>query len=235
MQLTGFDGAEGPHAATGAHDAHLSGEAFELLLVSALAPPEANAAKRHLDDCEACRARWRAVHDDAQLLVQELTRRSPGPTATPLASARPAQHTRLRLWSALVAGASAVAFAYAGGLSHGAFGTAVPAPGVEVRRSAAGQLSASVRSDGARYLLLFARQPRGPFTLAWPLDAEVSGPLARRGRATPDLPDGVAEVVGVFSDAPVSRALAERALQADPVGATVPGAWLVRVQVGGRR
>jgi hypothetical protein len=136
----------------------------------------------------------------------------------------------LRLWVAVVTALSAMAFALAGGLSRGAFGTSPPAPGIEVHRTAAGQLTAFVRGDGARYLLLFTRQAGdGPWTVAWPLDVETSGPLVRRGRTTPDLPSGAVEVLGVFSEGPLQRGMAEQALRESGPRPAVPGAWLVRV------
>jgi hypothetical protein len=222
MELTDLDSPAGDpveERAVAESERHLSSQAIELLLVSALPPAEANSAKLHLDACEACRARWRALNEDRARPEREL----------PAAGTNHATSDRLRLWAVLVSATAAVTFAWAGGMSRGAFGTSVPAPGVEVRRAASGQLTASVRGDGARYLLLFARQAGAPWTLAWPVEGKVSGPLARRGRTAPDLPPAVVEVLGVFSDGPLKRAVVERALQGDPAHPDLPGSWLVRV------
>lgn len=49
---------------------HLSSETIDLLLLSALAAPEANEAKAHLDSCESCRTRWRELNEDKQKFEQ---------------------------------------------------------------------------------------------------------------------------------------------------------------------
>jgi hypothetical protein len=49
---------------------HLSSETLDLLLLSALAAPDANAAKEHLDGCERCKDAWRELNEDKQRFDQ---------------------------------------------------------------------------------------------------------------------------------------------------------------------
>ena len=49
---------------------HLSSETIDLLMLSALDAPTANAAKTHIDGCDACRNRWRELNEDKEKFVQ---------------------------------------------------------------------------------------------------------------------------------------------------------------------
>ena len=49
---------------------HLSSETIDLLMLSALDAPTANAAKNHIDGCATCRTRWRELNEDKEKFVQ---------------------------------------------------------------------------------------------------------------------------------------------------------------------
>ena len=55
---------------------HLSGETLDLLLIGALPPADANAAKGHLDTCEPCRARWRELNEDKRRFEEHVFART---------------------------------------------------------------------------------------------------------------------------------------------------------------
>ena len=49
---------------------HLSSETIDMLMLSALDAPTANAAKNHIDGCASCRTRWRELNEDKEKFVQ---------------------------------------------------------------------------------------------------------------------------------------------------------------------
>jgi len=216
---------EGSAAGDDAEAGHLGTAVLEQLRLGALPPPEANLAKQHLDACARCRVRWQAVHADRAPFSRP---RSPAPAEAPR---RRNALEQVGLWAPALAVLAAVLFALAGGMSRGAFGTTITTPIIEARRAASGQRLASVRGGSAHYLLLFTRQGPGPWALAWPREGEVSGQLAQRGRTQPDLPEAATEVLGVFSEKPVARAVAEHALLVGGATPSVPGTWLVQVKL----
>jgi predicted anti-sigma-YlaC factor YlaD len=71
--------------------AHVSGESLDLLLIGALSPAVANAAKAHLDECEACRVRWRELNEDKQRFEEQVYART-----LPKVVARSGSHAVLR-------------------------------------------------------------------------------------------------------------------------------------------
>jgi hypothetical protein len=215
---------------------HLSDEAIERQLVAALPPEEASGAQAHLDGCEACRDRGRALLKERERAQREAYAQAVDRRKAELSRRRRDAEDTMSWWGLLVLGAVVAALASAGGLARNVFGTSAraAAPTVEVRRDAGGHLGAWVHGNGAPYLLLYTRPAQGPWTVAWPLDAPTSGPLASRGHTTPALPADAAEVLAVFSRAPLSRAEVLEALQRDSALAVVPDGWVVRVPVDAR-
>jgi hypothetical protein len=213
---------------------HLTDEVMERQLKHGLSTQEAKAVQAHLDGCEACRERGKVLltaSEKSQREAYALAKKKAAEAAT--LRKRQVENTTSRWWLLLV-GAVIAFVAYLGGVTRGVYGvpaTPMPAPTVELRRTASGQLTASVQGRGATFLLLYSRQADGAWTLAWPLDKATSGSLASRGRTSPNLPEGAEEVLAVFSRTPLPVAPTLEALQRSPGHPTLPDAWVVQVPV----
>jgi hypothetical protein len=223
---------------------HLSSETMDLLLLAALKPDEANAAKAHLEDCERCKDHWRELNDDKAHFEQFVF-----PRTLPKVEARAAKPSRsifeqFRLaWVLPVVGlglAGVVVLATFGpkhdepyvGLKGGpalevfALRPDGAAP-FEVKRGARLQPHDRIRfvvtPGAAKYVLVASRDGAGAFTVYSPFGATESARLpavGEKGRA--ELPDaveldetlGAESVIAVFSDQPVKASAVEAAVKA---------------------
>jgi hypothetical protein len=193
---------------------HLSSETIDLLLLSALEAREANTAKAHLDDCNACRERWRELNEDKQRFEQFVFARTLPKVEARVAASRGSFFSRFKLKLVIptlaVAGAAAALVLTTGpgtqteddsyvGLKGGQ-----AAPSFEViAMRGAGQFPVKddtvlqpndrirfvVNPAGAKYLLVASTDGAGLFSVYHPFGAAQSHPLD--GKAKVELPGAV--------------------------------------------
>ncbi|MFO0599510.1 MAG: hypothetical protein U0228_29665 [Myxococcaceae bacterium] len=235
---------------------HLSSETIDLLLLSALAAPEANQAKQHIDECETCRNRWRELNDDKQRFEQFVFARTLPKVEARIAAQRGSFFERFRLKFLIpalaVAGAAAVVATAGPGTQTeddtyvGMKGIAAPSMDIFAMRAAnvfpvkddtvlhpKDRITFVVNPAGAKYVLIASTDGAGVFSVYHPFNAAQSIPLD--GRTKIELPGAVEldetlgneKVVAVFSESPIKAAEVEAALKLDPKNPKLPGVSFV--------
>jgi hypothetical protein len=231
---------------------HLSGEALDLLLLSALDAPAANEAKRHLDGCEGCRTSWRELNDDKQHFEQVVFARTLPRLRSRLGAPAGSISDRFRLWLLLPTGGLIAAGLVAGLIFNTGATTArvESAPTlqpfalrgegrVKLERGAAllpgDRLDFVVEPAWAHFLLIATRDHAGTFSVEYPRGASQSAPVDPRAPRPLDLPSaaelegepGPLHVVAVLSEVPVSAEQLRAALHAHPAAPVLPQATFV--------
>jgi hypothetical protein len=238
---------------------HLSSEAIDLLLLSALAAPEAEEARQHLDGCDDCRRRWRELNQDTQRFEQFVFARTLPKVEARVEAERQGLLGRFRLQVLLpvmgLAAAAAVVAAMPGQTEDDVYvGIKGGQPTFEVvaaRGPAGGQfqvkpgvplqpqdkLAFLVNPAGAKYVLVASRDGAGVFSVYYPFGAHESQALTPRpgrvelpGAVELDATLGTEHVVAAFSDEPVTAQQVEAALTANPRQPRLPGVKFVGVE-----
>ncbi len=235
---------------------HLSSETIDLLLLSALAAPEANQAKAHLDDCSTCRTRWQELNDDKQRFEQFVFARTLPKVEARVAAQRAGFFERFKLKLLLPAVGLAAALGvvaltgpgtqteddlYVGLKGHPTLEVyAARGAGQAFAVSAGAPLQPKdrirfvVNPAGARHLLVVSRDGAGVFSVYHPFGAMVSQPMAG-GQAKVELPGsveldetlGAEVVVAAFSEEPLKVETVRAALEANPRAPKLPGVRFV--------
>jgi hypothetical protein len=181
---------------------HLSSEAIDLLLLSALPAPEANEAKQHLDGCDDCRARWQQLNEDKQRFEQFVFARTLPKVEARVAAQREGFFARFKLQILIpilgVATALAVVATTGPGTQTeddvyvGVKGAAQPSLEVFAVRGSGGvfpvtagvtlqpkdRIGFMVNTAGAKYLMVASRDGAGVFSVYHPFGAQESQPVA---------------------------------------------------------
>ncbi len=180
---------------------HLSSEAIDLLLLSALSAPEANEAKQHLDGCDECRVRWRELNEDKQRFEQFVFARTLPKVEARVAEARAGFFERFKLKLLIpvmgVAAAAAIVASMGPGTQteddvyvglkggaqaslevfavRGAGNVFQVTPGVTLQPK--DRIGFMVNPAGAKYLMVASRDGAGVFSVYHPFGAQQSQPV----------------------------------------------------------
>ncbi len=236
---------------------HLSSEILDLLLLSALAAPEANEARQHLDGCDACRSRWRELNEDKQRFEQFVFARTLPKVEARVLNERQGFFERFRLKILLPALAVASAAAVVASMGPGTQTEDDSYVGMKGLASASFEVFA-VRGDGqpfavkqdtvlhpsdrirfvvvpagAKFVMVASTDGAGVFSVYHPFGAAQSQPVD--GKYKIELPGAVEldgtlgseKVVAVFSQTPVNAGEVEAALKLDPQNPKLPGVSFV--------
>lgn len=238
---------------------HLSSEAIDLLLLSALAAPEANEAKQHLDGCDDCRRRWQELNEDKQRFEQFVFARTLPKVEARVQAERGGFFARFKLQILIpvmgLAAAAAVVAAMPGQTEDDVYvgikGSQPTFDVFAVRGPSGGQFQVKpgvplqpkdkiaflVNPAGAKYVLVASRDGAGVFTVYFPFGAQASQPLTPQpgklelpGAVELDATLGTEHVVAAFSDEPVTAQQVEEALKANPKQPKLPGVKFVAVE-----
>lgn len=230
--------------------AHLSREALDLLMLSALPAAEADAAKQHLGACVDCTRKWDALQADAQRFSQFVFPRT---VEQVVERTKGSFFSRFKLAvlvpMAGLAAALAVVASTGGGQTEDDLYVGVKGdPTLEVFASRGGGDAFAVTRDvalkpedrirfvvnpaGGRYLLVVSRDGAGAISVYYPFGATQSAAVKSNTKA--ELPGAVEldatlgdeRLFAIFSNEPVTASTVESALQAG--GALqLPGARVV--------
>ncbi len=194
---------------------HLSSETIDLLMLAALDPLQATAAKAHLDGCARCKTRWNELQEDSQQFQQYVYARTVEKVTSRVV--KPSLYDRLRIWGPArvlvpafggVAAALALTFALTGGgtssqsedeIYVGLKGVGNVSLEVVAQRAngqqepvKAGSVLAPgdrirfmVNGGGAKYVLIGSKDGSGAFTVYYPFNKTESALLEKGQRELP--------------------------------------------------
>lgn len=236
---------------------HLSSETIDLLLLSALAADEANAAKHHIDECANCRDRWRELNEDKQRFEQFVFARTLPKVEARVLAERTSFFERFRLKIllpalAVASAAAVVAVSGPGGQTEddSYVGVKGGTPSFEVFAVRTGgdsfsvspqtvlhpadRISFVVNPAGAKFVMVASTDGAGVFSIYHPYGAAQSSPVVSAstkqqlpGAVELDATLGDEHLIAVFSQDPVKASDVEAALKADPANPKLPNARIV--------
>ncbi len=229
---------------------HLSNQAMDLMLLSALPAAEAEAAKTHLGTCSACTTRWQALQADAQRFSQFVFPRTVEKVSS---RAKGGFFSRFK-FAVLVplaglAAALAVVASTGGGQTEDDLYVGIKGdPTLEVFAQRGGGDAFAVTKDvalkpedrirfvvnpaGGKYLLVVSKDGAGAISVYYPFGEQKSALVASNtkselpGSVELDATLGTEKLFAIFSNEPVAASAVESALKAGEA-LKLPGARVV--------
>lgn len=239
---------------------HLSSEAIDLLLLSALSDSQSTQANQHLEACESCRLRWQELNDDKRRFEQFVFPRTLPKVEARAHLQRAGFLGRLRpqfLVPGLAFAAVVVAVVVGGRLASqidtqepyvGTKGRGQPTLEVFAVRGVGAPFSVppgaalqprdrirfAVNGAGAKYLIIGSLDSSGLFSVYFPFGGQQSKALEDQrelpGAVELDATLGAERIGAAFSDEPISAAQLEAVLKGDISNPLLPGARVVTME-----